>query len=79
MPVPTASELYDAAATLAEEGVQSATVDGRSATSMDPLKQIQVADAIAARELLAGTNDNGGPRSGWGLCRPARAIPPGAV
>ncbi len=79
MPVPTASELYDAAATLAEEGVQSATVDGRSATAIDPLKQIHVADAIQAREILAGINANGGPKSGWGMCRPARAVPPGAV
>lgn len=78
MPVPTVDELYDAAATHAEEGVQSATVDGRSATAMDPLKQIQVADAIHSRDLIAGTNANGGAKSGWGFLRPARAVPPGA-
>ena len=78
MPAPTADELLDAAATLANEGVQSATVDGRSATAMDPLKQIQVADAIQSRDLISGTNANGGAKSGWGFLRPARAVPPGA-
>lgn len=78
MPVPTADELYDAAAALAAEGVASATVDGRSATSMDPLKQIEVADAIQSRDLIAGTNANGGPKTGWAFLRPAKAIPPGA-
>jgi hypothetical protein len=78
VPVPTADELYDAAAIVAEEGVQSATVDGRSATAMDPLKQIEVADRIQSRELIAGTNTNGGPKTGWGFLRPAKVIPPGA-
>lgn len=78
MPVPTVDELLDNAATVAGEGVQSASVDGRSATAMDPMKQIAVADAIQSRDLIAGTNANGGPKTGWGFLRPARAIPPGA-
>jgi hypothetical protein len=74
----TADDVLEAAATVASEGVQSATVDGRSATSLDPLKQIQVADALQSRDLIAGANANGGPKTGWGFLRPARAVPPGA-
>lgn len=69
MPVPTADELVDDAATLAAEGVASATVDGRSATSMDPLKQIQVAEKIAARQVT----------NAWGSCLRSRASLPGSA
>jgi methylmalonyl-CoA mutase cobalamin-binding subunit len=74
----TPAEIVDAAETTAVEGVLSSSVDGRSATAMDPLKMLDVADRLQSRELLAGTNANGGSRSGWGMMRPARAIPPSA-
>jgi hypothetical protein len=77
--VPTADEIAEAAATTAADGVQSAMADGQSATAIDPLKQLDVADRIAKREALTGNNPQGGPRSGWGLLRPARVVPPGAV
>lgn len=79
MSTPTAQEIIDAAAQNAADGVQSAQADGQSATAMDPLKQIEAADKIAARALLAGTGTNGGAKSGWRGLRAARAVPPGAV
>ena len=75
----TAAEIIAAAAIAAAEGVASVTVDGNSATAMDPLKQIQAADLVASRTALAGVNANGGARSGWRLLRPARGIPPGTT
>ena len=77
--MPTADEIAAAAALTAAEGVQSATADGQSVTSIDPLKQLDVADRIAKREALAGTNPQGGSRSGWGMLRRARVVPPGGV
>jgi hypothetical protein len=74
---PTAQEIADAAATAAAEGVASASGDGESATAMDPEKQLDIADRLAAREIAAGTNRNGGAVSGWAMLRPARVIPPG--
>jgi hypothetical protein len=79
MSTPTAQEILDAAAQNAADGVQSAQADGQSATAMDPIKQLQAADRIAAQKSASGTNANGGPKSGWGMCRNARAIPPGAA
>ena len=58
---------------------QSAGVDGRTAA------QVPIADQIAAVKFKAGVdaaapaNENGGPASGWGMLRTARAVPPGAV
>ena len=43
MPTPTADELLAKAATLAEKGVASTSVDGRSVTVADPLKLVDVA------------------------------------
>lgn len=79
MSTPTAQEIIDAAAQNAADGVASAQADGQSATAMDPVKQLQAADRIAAREMAATSSANGGPRSGWSMCRNARAIPPGAA
>ena len=77
--MPTADDIADTIAQTAADGVQSATADGNSATAMsiDDLKKAR--DLTAATEAAAGTNANGGPRSGWGMARQARAIPPGAV
>lgn len=55
----------------------SATVDGQSATNRPIADVIAGADKVAAARAVAGTNANGGPRSGWNCLRPARIIPPG--
>ena len=70
---PTPDEIADAAALAAATGVQSATgPDGRSATQMDPMKQLEVADAIAARTAAtSGVNP-------WNGLRPTRIVFPGA-
>lgn len=59
------------------EGVQSASVDGRSVTGMDPLERIEAAEKLATKDALSGTNANGGAPSGWGGLRAARPIFPG--
>lgn len=65
-----------------EEAAQdpaSASSDGQSATARP------IADLIAADRYLKGqqatesTNAQGGPRSGWGALRAAKAIPPGGA
>jgi hypothetical protein len=76
---PTAADVAAAAAVSAAEGVQAATTDGQSVTAMDPLRQLELADKLAARERLAAANPNGGPVSLWGRLRPARVVPPGGV
>ena len=74
MPDATDAEtVADAAVTNATEGVASATVDGRSSTAMDPIKQLDVADRIAGRSSLTGN------KSAWNKTRPAVSIRPGAV
>jgi hypothetical protein len=53
---------------------QSATADGQSATAHS------LTDLVKAASFLKGTQATAnplGPRSGWNLLRPARAIPPG--
>lgn len=57
----------------------SASVDGRSAAAVPIPDQIAAAKFQAVADALDGTNDNGGPKSGWGKLRPARARPGGAV
>jgi len=57
----------------------AASEDGRSATSR-PLADLIAADKyLKSAGALDGTNQNGGPRSGWGCLRMARAVPPGSV
>lgn len=57
----------------------SASSDGQSATAR-PLADLIAADKyLKGQDALTGTNANGGPRSGWGAVRMARAIPPGAA
>lgn len=75
--MPTADEIATAAAEVAEIGVQSATTGDQTTTAMDPEKLLRVADKLAAREAAAGTNGNGGARSGWRSLRAARYVPPG--
>jgi hypothetical protein len=57
---------------------QSISTDGLS-VSERPIQDVIAADQYAvAKSLGAGTNPNGGPRSGWGLVRAARFIPGGS-
>lgn len=77
--MPTADEIADAAAAIAEGGVQSATTGTQTTTAMDPEKLLRVADKLKANEVAEQANSNGGPRSAWGMTRQARVIPPGAV
>lgn len=79
MPTPTPEEIAATAAEIAAVGVQSVTTEGQTTVAMDPLKAIAAADALAARGLLAGSNPQGGARSGWRMLRPAQVIPPGGV
>jgi hypothetical protein len=73
MPTPTPDEIADAAAQAAADGVASATVDGRSATAIDPLKQLELADRLKARQAAATSN------SPWKYLRPSQVVPPGAT
>lgn len=57
----------------------SATVDGQSASQHPLPDQIQAREYAKQEEAAAGTNTNGGPRSGWRGVRMGRAIPPGSV
>ncbi|MBN9521091.1 hypothetical protein J0H58_21660 [bacterium] len=57
----------------------SAGVDGRTAAQVPIADQIKAHQYAAANAAAAGTNENGGKRSGWGMLRTARAVPPGAV
>lgn len=77
--MPTAAEIATAAAEVAEIGVQSATTGNQTTTAMDPEKLLRIADKLKANEAASGTNVNGGRKSGWGMLRQARTIPPGAV
>lgn len=79
MPTPTPDEIVDAAAANAASGVASATADGQSATAMDPLKQLKMADAVATRAALTGPNSSGGRSKGaWGrVAKAQRAELPG--
>lgn len=55
----------------------ASAVDGRSATN-DPIPDlIELSDKLKADAAAEGANANGGPKSGWNMLRPARAIPPG--
>lgn len=73
MPI-TADDIAEAAAAPA-----SASAGGQSATAVSIPDQIEAAKFQAGANAVAGTNANGGPRSGWGACRPAKVIPPASV
>lgn len=72
MPTPEEIEAAEAAALDSiTEGIQSAAVDGRSVTAMDPVKQLEALDKLKSRE-------NVGTGSAWGRVRKARYVPPSA-
>lgn len=66
---------------IAEAAAQpaSASSDGRSAAAHPIPDQIAAADYAAAQEASEGTSAAGGPRSGWNMLRPAKAVPPGTT
>jgi hypothetical protein len=67
--------------TIAEAATQpaSASVDGRSAAAVSIGDQIKAHQYAAAQTALEGTNESGGPVSGWGKLRTAKVKPPSAV
>lgn len=77
MPVPTPDEIRDSVSTDAEAGVSSFTSGDQTTTAMDPEKRLKVADKLAAAQATAGTNANGGRRSGWGRVVTGRVVSPG--
>lgn len=56
----------------------SASVDGQSASAPPISQQIEGVVFVEGRTALSGTNARGGKRSGWGACRAAKWVPPGA-
>lgn len=77
MPVPTPDEIRDQAATDAAAGVQSFTAGDETVQVIDPEKSLRVADKLAGTQAVAGTNPNGGRRSGWGRIVTGRVVSPG--
>lgn len=67
--------------TIAEAAAQpaSASSDGRSAAAHPIPDQIAADKYARASDALTGTNENGGPRSGWGRLRTAKARSGGPV
>lgn len=63
----------------AAEGPKRAKRDGQEAESHDLSELIKAEQHLASVAAATGTNANGGKKSGWGMLRPARAIPPGAT
>jgi hypothetical protein len=74
MAAPDRTQIEEALAQSAVEPASS-SVDGESVTALDPLKAIQIADRLAAKEALSGTNSRGGRKSAWGKTRMAIAVP----
>jgi hypothetical protein len=72
--MPDLSELVETAAAKPA----SATVDGQSMSAVSIPDLIEAAHFQAGQAAVVGTNDNGGPKSGWRMTRPARVVPPGA-
>lgn len=66
--MPTPEEIEDAIAEAAEEGIQSATSDGQSATRMSADDQIKLADRAAARQHTSAGD-------AWGAVGRRRVMP----
>lgn len=56
----------------------SATVDGQSATVQSADDQLQRIVFAEGRAEIGQPNARGGKRSGWGMLRAAKFVPPGA-
>lgn len=63
---------------VAQEPQQSAS-DGQSASSHSLPDLIEFHRYAAGQAAASGPNENGGPKSGWGMTRPARVRPPGGA
>jgi hypothetical protein len=63
----------------AAEGPKRAKRDGQEAESHDLDQLIKADQYLRATSAGSGTNANGGEKSGWGMLRPARGVPPGAT
>jgi hypothetical protein len=53
------NDIQDAAATNAARGLSSTSVDGRSASALSPLTQLDVADRVARNEALEAAESDG--------------------
>lgn len=73
MPDLTDQIVSEAAEPIASSG------DGESATGRTLTELIEADKYLKGQQAVSVPNENGGPRSGWGGLRTARAIPPGAV
>jgi hypothetical protein len=70
-------DLSDQIEQTATDGVQEAAADGRSVKGI-PLPDLIAADKyLRGQEAVSGTNENGGPKSGWGRTKLARFTPGG--
>lgn len=67
----------DALETAATEPA-AASGDAGSVTAHPLPDVIKALDRKAGVDALDGAGAGGGPKSGWGALRPARAIPPGS-
>lgn len=67
----------DAIANAALEG-KSVTTDGQSSEAFAPSEQVEALRTVQGATAAAGTNRQGGPRSGWNMMRPSRAVTEGA-
>lgn len=69
---PDPDEIAAAAAANAARGVDQVTTDGQTTKALDPLKQLELADRLAAREAARTSG------SSWvRMIRKARLVPPG--
>jgi len=68
----TAEELVELASAPASVSVDGQTVSERSADDV-----IKLENRAIGKTVLAGANNNGGPRSAFNYCRPGRFKPPG--
>lgn len=59
--------------------VKRVTTDGQTTEAHDLPDLIEADQYLKGQDAAgSGTNPNGGVRSGFGMLRPARAVPPGA-
>lgn len=73
------ADINDTIQQTAADGVQTASVDGRTVTALPIADQIQAAQHTAAVAASSQPNRRGGRRSAWSMLRPAKVIPPGGT
>ena len=77
--MPELSELTEEALEKAAVRPSSYSVDGETTIAQPIPHQIELDKYAEQKAALAGTNPNGGLKSGWNSLRPAQAILPGGV